>query len=213
VIDKPKFRRRKDARPGEIIEAALDVFADHGFAQARLDDIAERAGVSKGSIYLHFSSKEDLFRAVVTKSIAPNVAMVRDLAHSGDADFVQLMEMLPRLLGQVLKASQVGAVAKIVIGESRNFPALALHWHNEVVNPMLSIFTNLIAAAQHSGRVRSGEPRLFAVQLAGPVMLGFLWHEIMEPIGAEPIPFEDLLHQHVQTMLRGMLINLDKIDE
>ena len=81
----PKFRRRKADRPGEIVSAALAVFAEKGFAAAKLDEIARRAGVSKGALYLYFETKEDLFRAVVGQAIAPNISVVKAMvaAHPG----------------------------------------------------------------------------------------------------------------------------------
>src|SRR5437588_12035826 len=90
----PKFRRRKADRPGEIIEAAMMVFAEKGFAAAKLDDIARRAGVSKGALYLYFETKEDIFRAVVAQAIAPNMQAVRALvvAHPGPlSDLLRLV--------------------------------------------------------------------------------------------------------------------------
>src|SRR3954451_21201693 len=90
----PKFRRRKAARPGEIVEAALAVFAERGFAAAKLDDIARRAGVSKGALYLYFETKEDLFHAVVDLAIAPNMQAIRAMiaAHPGPlADLLRLV--------------------------------------------------------------------------------------------------------------------------
>ena len=93
----PRWRRRKEARPAEITAAALDVFADHGFAAAKLDDIARRAGVAKGSIYLYFSTKEALFRAVVRSAIVPDMEMVRGAAEAFDGP---LAELAPRLLAR-----------------------------------------------------------------------------------------------------------------
>ena len=68
--EEPKWRRRKDARPGEIVDAALEVFAEKGFAAAKLDDIARRAGISKATLYLYFETKEEIFRAVARAAVA-----------------------------------------------------------------------------------------------------------------------------------------------
>ncbi len=76
----PKFRRRKADRPDEIVAAALEIFSERGFAAARLDDIAQRAGVSKGAIYLYFATKEDIFRAVVEQAVAPNLTGLQAMA-------------------------------------------------------------------------------------------------------------------------------------
>src|ERR1051325_7831044 len=94
----PKFRRRKAERPGEIVQAAMQVFAEKGFAAARLDDIARLAGVSKGALYLYFETKEDLFRAVVDQAIAPNLQGVWTMiaAHPGP-----LPELLRVLAGRL----------------------------------------------------------------------------------------------------------------
>src|ERR671910_3285090 len=74
-----RWRRRKDARPAEIVSAALEVFAERGFSAARLDDVAARAGISKGTLYLYFASKEELFKAVVREALLPNLARVERL--------------------------------------------------------------------------------------------------------------------------------------
>src|ERR1700754_5327459 len=89
----PKFRRRKADRPAEIVAAALAVFAERGFAAARLEEIARRAGVSKGALYLYFETKEEIFRAVVDQAIAPNIEAIRAMvaAHPGPlADLLRL---------------------------------------------------------------------------------------------------------------------------
>src|SRR5580692_3924709 len=118
----PRWRRRKDARPAEIIAAALALFAERGFAAARLDDIAARAGVSKAALYLYFPTKEDLFRAVVTEAAAPNLALVAAAAANYDGPFAALAERVLPAIAAAIVASQLGGVVKMVVGESRNFP-------------------------------------------------------------------------------------------
>src|ERR1700741_3167119 len=94
----PRFRRRKANRPAEIVQAALAVFAEKGFAAARLDEIAARAGVSKGALYLYFSTKEDLFRAVVEQAIVPNVLVLRDMLAGHPGPFRELLTTLAERL-------------------------------------------------------------------------------------------------------------------
>src|ERR1700750_3287710 len=97
--DAPKFRRRKTDRPGEIVHAAMEVFAEKGFAAARLDDIAGRAGVSKGALYLYFETKEDLFRAVVGQAIAQNLTAVRAMMSAHPGPFSDLLRALAGRIG------------------------------------------------------------------------------------------------------------------
>lgn len=201
----PKWRRRKDARPAEIVSAALEVFAEKGFAAARLDDIAARAGVSKGALYLYFETKQDLFEAVVRDAVLPDLDAVGQAAATLDLPLRQLAPILAARVAQVLTTSRVTAVAKMVIAESRNFPDLARVWHEQVVSRALAVLTGVITAAQARGEVRPGDPRYHALSLAGPMLMGVLWREVLEPVGAEPIDLAALAGQHVETALVGLL--------
>jgi len=201
----PRWQRRAEDRPREICAAALDTFAEKGFAAARLDEIARRAGVSKGTLYLYFHNKEDLFRAVVRDTVAPNVEVVRGMVEGVDLPFAEIVRMLlPRFVA-LTRNVRVGAVAKMVIGESRNFPELAKVWHDEVVTKVLGILGALIRRAQERGEVRSGDPRLHAMSLMGAMLMGLLWHETLEPVGGEPIDLDALAQQHAETVLDGLL--------
>jgi|HubBroStandDraft_1064217.scaffolds.fasta_scaffold16686_2 AcrR family transcriptional regulator len=202
----PRWRRRKAARPGEIVAAALAVFAERGFAAARLDDIAARAGVSKAALYLYFPTKEDLFRAVVTQAAAPNLALVAAAAAHYEGPFAALAERILPALAAAIVASQLGGVVKMVVGESRNFPELARVWHDEIVAKALGAVTELIERAQARGEVRPGDPRNYAFGLVAPVLLGVLWRETFTPIGAPDVDLETLARQHVQAVLHGMLV-------
>jgi AcrR family transcriptional regulator len=202
----PKWRRRSEARPGEIIEAALAVFSEKGFAAARLDDIAARAGISKGALYLYFETKQDLFRAVVRETVAPNLAAITGFVGQSGLAFGDLIPLIFGRIAEVISEGRLGPVAKMVIGESRNFPELAKVWHEDVVTRMLDAVGGAVAAAQARGEVRPGDPRLYVFSLAGPLLLGVLWREVFTPIGAEPIDLKALAAQHARVALRGMLV-------
>lgn len=200
----PKFRRRPEARPAEILAAALEVFAARGFQGARLEEVAKRAGVSKGALYLYFETKADLFRAVVTEAISPNIERVKAVA-AADLPLEQVVRLaLPMLARQVISDRRITGVVKLVIAESRNHPELAAIWRESVVEPGVQLMSGLIAAAQARGEVRPGDPRLFAFGLMGPMVLSMVWRETFEPVGAEPLDVVALAEQHVDTVLRGM---------
>jgi AcrR family transcriptional regulator len=201
----PKWRRRKEARPAEIVAAALEVFAEKGFASARLDDIAARAGVSKGALYLYFETKQDLFTAVVREAILPNLDAVEAMARTADVPFAALARMLLTRIGELLSTSALGAVAKMVIAESRNFPDLARVWHEEVVLRALSIVGLVVERAQARGELKPGAPRYVAFSLVGPMLMGALWNETFTPVGAEPADLRALAAQHIDTVLTGLL--------
>jgi AcrR family transcriptional regulator len=202
----PKRRRRKDARPTEITAAALDIFADHGFAAAKLDDIARKAGVVKGSIYLYFSTKEELFRSVVRSAVVPNMETVRSAAEVFDGP---MDELVPRLLSgaaAVLSRPTIVRVARMVIGESRNFPDLARIWHDEVVSPVIDTLSRVIARAQARGEMRAGDPRLHAFSLLGPLIMAMLFRDVFADVSGDPPDVARLAEQHARTVLRGLLV-------
>ncbi|HEY1224215.1 MAG TPA: TetR/AcrR family transcriptional regulator [Brevundimonas sp.] len=200
----PKFRRRPADRPAEILAAALEVFAARGFQAARLEEVARRAGVSKGALYLYFETKADLFRAVVTDAVSPNLDRVKAMA-GAQVPFEDAARMgIGMLARTVVTDRRITGVVKLVIAESRNHPELAAIWHETVVLPGIRMMSGLIAAAQARGEVRPGDPRLFAFGLMGPMVLSMVWRETFEPVGAEPIDVAKLADQHLETVLRGM---------
>jgi len=201
----PKFRRRKADRPGEIVQGALAVFAEKGFAAARLDEIAARAGVSKGALYLYFETKEDLFRAVVEQALAPSIQAVGAMIAAHPGPISDLLQAVPERIAGLFDTLPVGGVVKMVIGEAGNFPALARVWHDRLVAEALVAITDAIAAAQARGEVRPGDPRTYALQLIAPLLVGVIWRETFVPVGAAGFDLPALARQHVETMLRGLL--------
>jgi len=205
LAGEPKWRRRKEARPAEIVAAALEVFAEKGFAAARLDDIAARAGVSKGALYLYFETKQDLFAAVVRDAVGPNIAAIEAAVATLDLPFGQIARMFLTRAADMLTTSPAGSVAKMVIAESRNFPDLARVWHDDVVVRVLGVVSRLIERAQGRGELRPGDPAMHAMSLIGPLLMGVLWREVLVPVGARPIDLRALAAQHIETVLNGLL--------
>jgi len=201
----PKFRRRKADRPAEIVAAAFQVFAEKGFAAAKLDDIAARAGVSKGAVYLYFETKEDVFRAVVSQAIAPNVGAVQAMAAAHPGPLADLLRGVTAHVAHVVETQPLGGVLKMVVGEARNFPEIARVWHDELVAQVIGAMTIAISAAQARGEVKPGDPRIFALQLIAPLLVAVLWHETFVPVGAPPFELAAVLPQHIETLLNGML--------
>ena len=206
MAQQPKWRRRKEARPADICAAALAVFAKKGFAGARIEEIARRAGISKGAVYLYFPTKEALFRAVVQDAVAPNIEAIRQSVLASPLPFADLVRMLlPRVAG-IIASSPLGAVLKMVVGESRNFPELAKVWHDDVVLKAIGILSGAIEQAQARGEVRPGDPRVHAFSIVGPMLLGVLWRETFTPVGAAELELPAIARQHAETVLNGLVM-------
>lgn len=204
-MKQPRWQRRAEDRPREICTAALDVFAEKGFAAARLEEIARQAGVSKGTLYLYFKDKEDLFRAVVRDTVAPNIEVIRASLADTEMTFAEVVRLFLPRFAEITGRVPVGAVAKMVIGESRNFPELAKVWHDHVASRAIGMIADLIERAQTKGEVRPGDPRLHAFTLMGPMVLGLLWRETLQPAGGAALDLEALARQHAESVLDGLL--------
>jgi len=202
--DAPRWRRRKAARPAEILAAALEVFAEKGFAAARLDEIARRAGVSKAALYLYYETKEDLFRAAARSLAAPALAAVAEAVEALEAPFAATAPLLLANAAAFLAQGRPARLAAMVIGEARNFPDLARIWNEDVVGRILGMVTGLIARAQGRGEVREGDPRLYAFTLMGPLVMGALFNTVFGDIVAEPCDLVALARQHARVAVAGM---------
>jgi AcrR family transcriptional regulator len=205
MVREPKWRRRKEARPADIVAAALNVFAEKGFAGARTEEIARRAGISKGALYLYFDGKEALFRAVVRDVVVPNVEVIRATLLGADLPFADLLRLFLPKFAEMAAAAPIGAVAKIVVGESRNFPELAKVWHDDVIEKAVRVIAETVDRAQAKGEVRPGDPRTHAFSIMGPMLIGVLWCETFTPVGGATIDLAAIARQHVETVLAGLL--------
>ncbi len=201
--DTPRWRRRKAARPAEILEAALAVFAELGFAAARLEEIARRAGVSKAALYLYFETKEDLFRAAARTLAAPNVAVLAEALEAAERPFAEITPLILARAAALLGQDRARGIVRMVVSESRTFPDLAAIWRDDVVDQMLGLLARLIANAQARGEVVAGDARQHAFTLMGPIVMGGLYRAVFGDEGAPDL--ESLARQHAQTALRGLL--------
>lgn len=205
-----KWKRRKEARPSEIVSAALEVFAEKGFAAARIEDIARIAGISKGALYLYFPTKQDLFRAVVQDAVAPSVTNLQADAIAAKVDMASLLRMILPRFAEIVVTTKLAAVVKMVVGESRNFPELARVWHDNVIQPAIGTLSGLIEVGQKQGAIRPGDPRIHAFSIMGPMLMGVLWRETFTPIGGAEIDLPAVARQHIETVLGGLLTGEDQ---
>ena len=199
-----RWRRRKDARPQEILDAALFTFAQKGFAAARMEDIGERAGVSKGTIYLYFESKEAVFKALLHETIAKRFSLLSDLARDHHGPVAPLLAEILRQLGQFIATSDLVVLPKMVIAEAGNFPDLARIYREEVAERGLKLFGGLLRTGMERGEFRKF-PVQHAVRLCiAPLLLAAIWRTTFAPINAEPYDYARMIDAHIQTLLRGL---------
>jgi AcrR family transcriptional regulator len=202
---KPAKQRRAPAeRPAEILEAALALFVEKGFAATRLDDVAARAGLSKAAIYLYFADKTALFQGVVGQAVTVNLGHVEAMlkAHQGP-----VAALLPRILdfmGGRIEQTPMAAVAKLVISESRAFPEIGRFYLKEVIGRAFPLIEGLIRRGIAQGEFRQVDPAMTVRSLIGPMLLAAIWHTVFEPIGAEKLDIKALAHHHGELMMRAL---------
>ncbi|WP_248321050.1 TetR/AcrR family transcriptional regulator [Caballeronia sp. Sq4a] len=199
-----KRRRRKDARPGEIIDVALMCFLEAGYEATRLDDVARRAGVAKGTVYLYFETKEHLFRAVVQQVTATNVRQLSDTIRQFDGAFVEFVPLFLSRVATSIGSSLSPRIAALILKESERFPDLGRIWVEEVVAPMFEALQALVERSQKKGEVREGDSRAHVFSLVGPMFAAILSRQVLAPLGFEPVDLSTLARQHATTVLAGL---------
>ena len=169
-------RRRKEERPQEILAAAFEEFATHGYSGARLEDVAKRGGIAKGTIYLYFKDKEGLFRAVVRSLIHPVFEKLAAFfgTFSGSAEEL-LGELLSRHYAQVVRNEKARAILRLLIAESGKFPQLSDIFHREIIDPGVTALRQLLQRGMRSGEFRKTKAKDFPQILIAPGVLAILW--------------------------------------
>lgn len=201
---KARWRRRKEARPQEILDAALSLFAEKGFAATRLEEIAARAGVSKGTIYLYFESKEAVFKALVQEKLASRIGGFAEMLRAFEGSSAELLTLILRNFGAIVSASNIVVLPKIVIAEAGNFPELARMYRNEIVARGMGLLGEIIERGIKRGEFRN-IPKEHAARLAAaPLLMIAIWRTTFEKFDDEPYDYQGLVEAHIATLLQGL---------
>jgi AcrR family transcriptional regulator len=198
-----RWQRRKEARPQEILSAALRVFAKNGFAAARIDDIAAEAGIAKGTVYLYFDSKEAMFKGLLRDMLGARLSEIGGLARGADTVSDMLAQVV-RALGHFASESELVVLPKMVIAEAGNFPDLARIYREEVVDRGLALLGGLIREGIARGEFRDVKVD-HAVRLAiAPVLLVAIWRTTFAQFDSQIYDYAGLFEAHAATLLRGL---------
>ena len=204
-IIEPRWGRRKDARPGELAVAALELFVERGFAATRLDDVAKRAGVSKGTLYLYFDSKDDLFKAVVREGIVARIVEFEDRMRAYQGSSADLMRLLIKTWWQKIGATKLAGITKLMMSEAGNFPELARFYHDEVIMRGMALITTAIKRGIDSGEFRPIEIEHTPHICAAPVLMLMLWRNSFDLCGIDKMDPDVYLDTHSELLVRGLL--------
>ncbi len=168
---KPKFRRRAEARPDEILEAALTVFTEKGFDAARVDDIAAEASLSKGAIYLYFDSKEALLRGLIEREVAPVAQRLKSLAEAGGDDPKAAMTMIVTIATQQVDDARMFATPKLVLSVAPRFKEIADYYRKRVIDEAIGAISLLHRKGINAGTFRDADSDTAARMVMGPILV------------------------------------------
>jgi AcrR family transcriptional regulator len=203
---KPTHRRRKEARPAELTAAALELFVEKGYAATRLEDVAALAGVSKGTLYLYFDSKEALFKAVVREGLLPALAEGEKLVAGFTGDSATLLREVGTGMWRLIGAQRIGGIPKLIFAEARNFPEIASFYHQEVILRGTALIRSVIERGMASGEFRKVDVDAAIHIVLAPVLMRMIWRHSLDICAAASIPDETYFNEYFEMMLRGLSV-------
>jgi TetR/AcrR family transcriptional regulator len=170
-----KHARRKEARPGELLDAALDLFVAKGFAATRVEEVAAKAGVSKGTLFLYFKSKEDLFEAVVRENIGNQINQGFAEIESYDGSTTDILKFAMFAWWERVGNTKASGISKLVMSEASNFPALANFYQDTVVKPGRLLIQTILQRGVDRGEFRTLNMDYAVFSVIAPVMFLTMW--------------------------------------
>jgi AcrR family transcriptional regulator len=199
----PRWKRRAEARPEEILDAALAEFTARGFEAARMEDIAKAAGISKAAIYLYFPSKMALLEALIEAKVAPLARQAQTLATAGAADPLMALRMLATAAVHRMSDPKVIAVPRLIIGISGRFPEIAEYYRTHVVERARTALETLIDAAKAKGAIRDVDTKAVTRAFIGPLFFEAMWTHVLRGESAFADP-QKLVEQQFDVLLNGL---------
>ena len=199
-------RRRKEGRPQEILEAAFEEFAAHGYAATRLEDVAKRGGIAKGTIYLYFRDKERLFRAVVRSLIYPALGALDTLVGSPSGSAEELLrKLLSGHYALVVRSKKARAIIRLLIAESGKFPQLSHIFYREIIAPGVSTLRRILEKGVASGEFRKAKVKDFPQILIAPGVLATFW--ILMHGERHPLHLDAYMRAHMEFVFDALRTN------
>ena len=202
---KPRFQRRKEDRPAEITAAAMGAFAEKGFAATKVEDVARRAGVSKGLLYLYFKTKEDLFKAVIRNFVSPKVDALIVNIETTDLSAEEFLRGPFLEFAQMVPKSPARVLVRLLVAEGPKHPDLvAWYWEN-IVSKGLAALRSLIAKGVRAGEFRPSALDDFPHLLVAPVVFSMLWKQLFEK--QANLDTDRMITQHIEFVLDSIRIS------
>lgn len=190
-----------EARRQAILDVALSVFAERGFDAARLDDVAARAGVAKGTLYLYFDDKETLFEEVVRGAVSPILERLGALASAPDMPIDKALETLFAIFEKDILGTKRKYVIRLIIAEGPRFPRIAEFYYRNVVGRVMPLIRKLAERAVERGELSTDAFARYPQLVAAPLLVAIVWDALFARI--EPLDFADFFRAHREMLAAG----------
>ena len=211
--DARRWTRRKDARPAELLAAALALFVERGYANTRLEDVAARAGVSKGTLYLYYTNKEELFKAVVRTGLVSPLLEAREVIARFPGTARELLALVIHGWWERIGNTALAGIPKLIMAEASNFPEIARFYFEEVIQPGQTTMAAVIQRGIDSGEFRAVNALHAAHLLTAPFLLIGSWRtSLAGSVRTDDPRFLDaqaLLALHLEVLTRGLASEAD----
>lgn len=206
VDPEPKFRRRAEARPDEVLDAAMDLFIEFGFANTKVEQIARRAGLSKGAVYLYFPSKQAIIEGLVRRALIPiaEQALAKAMSFKGDPR-IGISATL-RMLATGMVDAKLLAIPKMVVREAAQFPELTQMYRREVLDRIMPAITVLIQRGIDEGYFRQVDAELTLRSLIGPILVHLLLADVFAVMPKQGLAFDRLIENHLTILFDGLSV-------
>ena len=199
-------QRRKLERPQELLDAALELFVEKGFAATRAEEVAARAGVSKGTLYLYYPSKEELFKAVVRENIANKFPAWQEEFATFEGSSSDMLRYALVSWWERIGKTRVSGITKLVMSEAQNFPEIAAFYQEEVIKPGNAMIRSILERGVQSGEFRDMDLEQAVHIIVAPMIFLMMWKHSMGACAAsaEIVDPERFIHMQVDVLLHGI---------
>jgi TetR/AcrR family transcriptional regulator len=205
AVPHARRERRKDARPGELLDAALTLFVQKGFAATRAEEVAKLAGVSKGTLFLYFASKEELFKAVVRENIIGRLTEWNAEFARFQGSTADMLRYCMRSWWERIGSTKASGITKLMMSETHNFPELATFFEQEVVVPGNELIQRILQRGVDRGEFQAIDLKYGVYTVLAPLMFLAMWkHSLGTCVGTAQINPEDYIAVQVETLLAGL---------
>lgn len=203
---KKRWERRKEARPQELLAAALDLFVERGYAATRLDDVAAQAGVSKGTLYLYFANKEELFKAVVRENVVPVLGEAESILENHEGHTADVFRDIVLGWWERIGNTKLSGITKLMMAESSNFPEVTQFYHDEVISRSDAMIARILERGIERGEFRRIDIQQATRVICAPMIMLMMWtHSFSTCQPEQPVSPDAYLNSFIDLFLHGVL--------